>query len=297
MSRFTIGVDIGGTKIAAGLVENKTGKLIKKIKTLTNRKVFFGIKNLISAVNKIRENKIYPIGIGCAGQIDVKSGRIIYSPNMAQWRNAPLLKILQKKFGKKFKIKVDNDANCFTFAEWKFGAGKGFKNVVGLTLGTGIGSGAVLDGKLYEGRGNAPELGHTTIEVNGRLCRCGKRGHLEIYASGKAIEKQYFVLTKKKLSATEIEKSAEAGDKTTKSVILEAKKYLVLGLANIVMSFDPDIIILGGSIGLKLKMIYAGLQKEVEKNLMFKNKKVIIKKAKLGEDSGLVGAAMLHMKF
>ncbi|MEW6407851.1 MAG: ROK family protein [Patescibacteria group bacterium] len=314
MPKYTIGLDIGGTKITCGLV-NKKGEVIKKIKIRTSRKISQAVKDIVSVIDKISEGERYPIGLGCAGQIDVNSGRVIYSPNMPAWRGVPLLKILHKKLtaghpersegsprltreqgnssASGLRIKIDNDANCFTLAEWKFGAGKGFKNVIGLTLGTGIGSGAVLNGKLYEGCGNAPELGHTTVEVKGRACTCEKLGHLEAYSSGRAIEKQYEKLCGKKLNATDIEKEARQGNKKAAKVIRQAKEYLAVGISNIVCAFDPDVIIFGGSIGIKMNSYYKGLNSLIKKNLFLKNKHIKIKKAKLGEDGGLIGAGLL----
>lgn len=293
MPKYTIGVDIGGTKIAAGLVDRK-GKIVKKVKISTGKTVAQGIKNLIFAVDSLARGGLYPVGIGCAGQIDTELGKVIYSPNMPAWHNVPLLILLAQRLGRRCKMKIDNDANCFTLAEWKFGAGRGYNYVIGLTLGTGIGSGAVLDGKLFHGVANAPEIGHTVVEFNGRKCACGKLGHLEAYASGGAIERKYFKLTGKKLKATDIEKKVYLGDKMAKQVYNEAKKYLATGLANVISSFDPEIIILGGAIGVKSKLIYRGLENLVQRYLFFKSKKIKIKKAKLGENGGLIGAAMLH---
>lgn len=294
MSKYTIGVDIGGTKIACGLVDVTKGKVIRKIKVSTGKTVSQGIKNLIFAIDKIQKRQMYPLGIGCAGQINIEKGKVIYSPNMPQWRNVPLLILLAQRLGRRFEMRLDNDANCFTLAEWKFGAGRGYNYVVGLTLGTGIGSGAVLDGKLFHGVANAPEIGHTALGADGRKCKCGKFGHFEAYSSGGAMERKYFKLTGKKLKATDIEKRVYLGDKIAKKVYSEAKKYLATGLANVISSFDPEIIILGGAIGVKSKLIYRGLENLVQRHLFFKSKKIKIKKAKLGENGGLIGAAMLH---
>jgi glucokinase len=308
MSKYAIGIDIGATKIAAGLV-NQTGKVERKIKIATAKKYSENIRNIIFLIDKIRDEKFYSIGIGMAGQIDVNKGKVIYSPNMPAWRNISLLKILSAKLKSKSKacpepclptgrpcrrIKIDNDANCFTLAEWKLGYPK-VKNLIGLTLGTGIGSGAIIDGKLYYGEAFAPEIGHTTIEAFGRRCSCGKRGHLEIYSSGRAIERQYFNLTKMRFSATEIEKRAYLGDQKAKKVYHEAKEYLALGFSNIICDFDPAVIILGGSIGVKSKLIYSGLRELVKNNLFLKNKEIKIARARLGDDGGLIGAAMLVM--
>lgn len=298
--RYALGFDIGGTKIAAGLVDLQKGKVLKKIKISTGKKVSQVAKDVIGIIEKMSRKKI-PVGIGCAGQIDSKQGKIIYSPNMPQWHNILFLEILQKE-AKKIsprifqiakEIKIDNDATCFTLAEWKFGAGRGYKNVVGLTLGTGVGSGVVIEGKLYHGKMSAPELGHLVIEAGGRRCSCGKLGHLEAYSSGRAIEERYLKLRGKKMMATDIEKRVYLGEKEAKEVFAEAKKYLVIGLANIVSIFDPEVIILGGTIGIKSKLIWRGLNHLVEKNLFFREKKVLIKKAKLGDEAGIIGGALL----
>lgn len=300
MLKYAIGIDIGGTKIAAGLVSLK-GKVLRKEKLPTSKNVSENIRNIIFLIDRIRKGKVYPVGIGIAGQIDIKKGRVIYSPNLPAWQNVTILKKIKKNLEAKFatpyqRIKIDNDANCFTFAEWKLCYPK-VKNLIGITLGTGIGSGAIVDGKLYHGEAFAPEIGHTVIEIGGRRCACKKLGHFEAYSSGRAIEKQYFSLTGQKLQATEIEKRVFLGDLNAKAVYRKAKEYLAVGLANVICNFDPEIIVLGGTIGVKSKLLYLGLENLIKKNLFLKGKKIRVVKTKLGEEGGLIGAAVLAMKF
>lgn len=286
-----IGVDLGATKIAAGLV-TKDGRVSNQMKIKTQASQ--GPKKIIdNLVNLIRQYKSFKVGLAVAGQIDIKKGKIIFAPNMSCLNNFSLVSTLQEKLGKRFKIKIDNDANCFALAENKFGAGKGVKNIVCLTLGTGIGGGVIIDNRLYHGQGFGSELGHMIIESNGRLCPCGKRGHLEAYASGGAIERRYKKIADKKLSATEIEKKAKQGDKIAKQIYKEASQYLARGLASLVNILDPEIIIIGGGVGVRSQLIYKYFKPEIEKNIFFKDRRVKIQKSKLGEKAGIIGAAML----
>ncbi len=297
----TIGIDIGGTKIAIGLVDSK-GNVLKKIKfdTVRNKSFQDAVDKIIIGLKKLGIKKVGRIGIGIAGQIDSENGIIVHSPNISSWKNVPVISTLENKLNREFKkkinfkIKIANDANCFVLGEAKYGAGKDLKNVIGLTLGTGLGGGLIMNGKIYKGQGYATELGHFIIEEEGRRCSCGMKGCLESYVSGRAIEDEYFKRSKKKLSALEIEQEAIKEGRKSKAhnVYKEAGKYLGIGIANLINILDPDIVIIGGGLG-RSDLLFKEAKKEASKNIFFKKRKVNIKKAKLGYDAGIVGAAEL----
>ena len=301
MQKNIIGLDIGGTKIALGLV-TRQGKIIKKIEFQTEPQKRFEevIKNIILGLKKLKVTQIGKVGIGIAGQIDSQTGKIIFSPNIPKWKNIPVAKLLTKKLGlefkqeKNFEIKIGNDANCFALAENIFGAGQKTKHMIGITLGTGIGGGLICNGKLYVGQGYAAELGHMILVSQGRRCPCGKKGCLEAYASGKAIENTYFKITKKKKSAIEIENEAFVkGEKSFAfKIYKEAGKYLGVGLSNLINILDPELIVLGGGLG-RSRLLLKFAKEGILKNTFFKKRKTNIVQAKLGKEAGIIGAALL----
>lgn len=297
----TIGIDIGGTKMALGIVDNK-GNILNKIEYKTERNKSFqdAVSKIIEGLKKLEVKKIGRIGIGVAGQIDSDKGIIVHSPNISTWKNVPVVSTLNSKllreFKKKinFKIKIANDANCFFLAEAKYGAGKDLNHVLGLTLGTGLGGGIIINGKIYEGQGYATEIGHLIIEKEGRKCSCGMNGCLECYVSGRAIEENYNKKNKTKLEAIEIEEKALKEGKKSKPYLIykKAAEYLGIGIANMINILDPDVVVVGGGLG-KSDLLFKLARKEASKNIFFKKRKINIKKAKLGPDAGIVGAAEL----
>jgi glucokinase len=297
----TIGIDIGGTKIAIGLVDGK-GSVIKKVQyeTVRNKSFQDAVDKIIIGLKKLGVKKVGRIGVGIAGQIDSGSGIIVHSPNIPSWKNVPVISTIENKVGREFKkkinfkVKIANDANCFVLGEAKYGAGKDLKNVLGLTLGTGLGGGLIINGKIYKGQGYAIEPGHFIIEEEGRKCSCSMRGCLENYVAGRAIEDEYYKRAKKRLSAIEIEKEAIKEGRKSKAhnVYKEAGKYLGIGISNLVNILDPDVVIIGGGLG-RSDLLFKEAKKEASKNIFFKKRKVNIKKAKLGHDAGIVGAAEL----
>src|SRR3989338_8523287 len=180
-----IGVDLGGTNIKTALIASN-GKIIKKCEIPTEAKKGTKtiISNIISSIKKVKSGKIKGIGIGSPGPMDYKKG-IITNPVNLPFKNVPLKKIIQKKF--KIPVFLDNDAKCFTLAEAVFGSGKKYENVVGITLGTGFGCGLVINKKIYHGRSNATEFGHTTIKHDGVKSKSGNNGSIEEYVAARGI--------------------------------------------------------------------------------------------------------------
>lgn len=284
-----IGVDIGGHKINSVLLDGD--KAVKKHRVLTksrtNKKIilaqiFSCIENLIRGVNK---KEIKSIGIGAPGPIDFKKQKILDPPNVKGLKNLFLAKIVQKKFG--IKTSMDNDANCFGLAEAVLGAGKKFKILAGLTLGTGVGGFVVVNKKIFHGNSpQATEFGHMNIIKNGRKCSCGRRGCLEAYISARGIMKTAQEIGLKNVnSPEEITKLAEQGNRKAINVYKITGEYLGMGLVNIVKKFRPQIIVIGGGISGAGKFIFEPAKKVI------KNIKIV--KAKLGENIGAIGAALL----
>lgn len=285
---YKIGVDIGGTYIKAGVVD-KQGLLISSIKVPTNSRSGKKevINTIIFAVERLISQKVSSIGVGVPGSVDTEKGKILHSPN-TPLSNVPLAKILQKRFKK--KVILENDANCFGIAEAKVGAGRTYKNVLCLTLGTGIGSALVVDGKLYKGRGGAPELGHTTINFKGPRCSCGSHGCVEEYLSSRGLLRiaEYYGLHAK--DPLDIFLAAKKGNKLAIKTFEKYGTLLGVALANFVDAFDPDIIVLGGQIPNSLKYFNKSMTKELDKRSFLPPCRVVRTNI---EKAGVVGAGLL----
>jgi glucokinase len=262
-----VGIDIGGTKCAVSLAE-ANGEILHRKGMLTqaaNNSPNQVLDQLAGMVRDMLEERgmnseaIRGIGVSCGGPLDTKTGIIYAPPNLPDWVAVPVRQFFQEAFG--LPVYVENDANATALAEWRFGAGRGYNNVVFITMGTGIGGGIILDGRLYHGTNDlAGELGHQTILIDGPLCGCGKRGCLEALASGPAIarlareslsygrHKRVLALADGKssdISAAHVVAAAKEGDTFALQILNEAGTYMGLGLANVIQILNPEIIILG----------------------------------------------------
>ncbi|MCX7677709.1 MAG: ROK family protein [Spirochaetes bacterium] len=258
------GIDIGGTNIKA-VITNREGLILASGKERTPKTAEEINTAIVNLLQKMLEKKgfritaLNSIGIGAAGAIDGKKGIIITSPNIQAWKNYPLAPIIEKKTG--VRTFLENDATAAVIGEWWIGHGKKFKNWIMLTLGTGIGGGAVIDNKVYTGQsGSSMEVGHLTIDYKGKQCPCGNRGCFERYASATAlVEITKGKLKKNKsslheriktadLTARMIFEEAKRGDKIAREAFDEVGFYLGIGLAGLVNIFNPEAIILGGGL-------------------------------------------------
>jgi glucokinase len=317
MKRYFIGVDLGGTNIKFGIVSEK-GKVLQKgmmpaQANLGRRAILNNINKAVAeslAFAKVEKIKIKGIGAGSPGTVNLNSGKIEGScPNLPQMVNVNLKGWLSNSF--KFPIYVDNDANVMALAESKFGAAKGYKDALCLTLGTGIGGGIILDGKLFHGSSFAgAEFGHTTICYNGRRCNCGGIGCLEMYASAPAMVKAARWLLRKnresiihkliqgdlgKLTTEVIFDAERKGDVLASDVVNQACAYLGAGIASAVNLLNPQVVVIGGGVSEGGMSFIRRIEKEVKRRAFpsaTKNLKVV--KAKLGNDAGFIGAAMLR---
>lgn len=294
VKKYVIGVDLGGTKIAAALANTK-GKTVKEVTIPTeagkgHKEVIENIKNAVyrAADKKIKE--VGAIGIGAPGTVDYENGIVMHPPNLPGWKEINLKKLLKEEFG--IPVLVDNDANCAALAELEFGAGIDAKNFVYVTISTGIGGGIVINRKIYRGAiGAAGEVGHISINKDGKKCSCGQHGHLEGLAAGGAIHRHYGV------TAIEVEEGAKNKKQWAFKIINEVADTIGLGFANIVNILNPELIIVGGGLSnmgeLLLQPIRFALRKYA---LPLPCSSVKIVRAKLGTKSGIRGAIALALK-
>ncbi len=294
-----IGIDIGGSKINSVLV--KKNKVIKQRKVLikpkSNKKiliaqVFDCLDYLLSNVNK---KQVKGIGLGVPGLIDFKNQKILNLPNLTDLKNVYLGKLIQKKF--KIKTMLDNDSNCFSLAEAILGAGKSKNIVIGVTLGTGIGGGIIINKKIFHGSiGSAGEFGHIKITElkNSRRCSCKARGCLEAYVSTKGILKTAQELGLRGATPKKISDLAKNGNKKALKVYRISGKYLGIALSDLVNILNPDIIVVGGGISNVGELILRTARITMRQNIFSsKAKNTKILKSKLNKNAGAIGAGLI----
>lgn len=298
--RLAIGIDLGGTNLRVALV-TRDGEIIRKEKEPTSEKI---LDSLFRLSDSIFSEDIAGIGLGVAGIVDRKGGKIAISPNIPALEGINLVKEIREKF--RVPVFIENDANAAALGEKWIGTGKEFSDFVLFTLGTGIGGGIVKDKKLLD---VAAELGHMTIKVNGEKCFCGNSGCLESYASARAIVSRVVSALEKgresmlkqshsgnfyKLSVEDIYRMALEGDSLARDVIKEAGKHLGIGIANIVNVMSPEAIILaGGLTGAWDIYIQEAIQEASKRafKVLFDAVKII--PSLLGDDAGIIGSAGL----
>ncbi len=283
---YTVGVDIGGSKIEAALII--ADKIIdsKVTKTKPEQGCDEVVERIISTIDYVVTSKAQSIGVGCPGPLDCKNGIIHRTPNLP-FKNTPLKGILEKKF--KLPVKVDNDASCFVLGEALYGHGQNKNTIAGLTLGTGVGGGLVINKKIYHGKGNACEFGHHTIDYKGPKSKCGNQGCLEEHVSARGL---MTIARKHGLEAhspKKVYQLAVQNNKAAQDTFHEYGKLLGIGITNIIYMLDPDIILLGGKISNSWSFFFSSMIDEIEKRSMMK---ATIRKSKL-RNAALFGAANL----
>jgi len=291
---YIIGVDVGGTKIQVGLMDQKY-RVLKSAKFLTEAKKGKAavINNIINAVAYFFKPSVKAIGLGIIGEVDWQKGISVSDKKLKGWHNVPIARILRKKF--KVPVFIDNDAKLFTLSEAVLGAGKKYKYVAGITLGTGIGGGLVIDKKLYHGKDNfVTEFGHTVIEASSKIrCHCGQLGHFEALVSGTAMRYWYKKFSGIQKNTYEIAKLARAGNRAAKNTFKVMNRYLAIGLANMINSLNPDIIVSGGGLS-ELNLLVNPAIKDVNKYLILPNQKSTeIVRTKNIHHSVIQGAALI----
>ncbi|MBI1967009.1 MAG: ROK family protein [Gemmatimonadetes bacterium] len=314
--RYVVGIDIGGTNLVVGTVAEDGSELLGLATEPTfpeqgSDAVLARIAKLAKASMAAAVRKeIVGVGVGAPGPLDTKSGVVILTPNLG-WTNMPLRDRLAATLG--LPATLDNDANCAIFGEWWRGAARGGRHVVGLTIGTGIGGGIVLDGAIYHGASDvAGELGHMTIDSTGRRCKCGNYGCLEAYASGPAIAARavegvlagyvttlprYVAGDLAKVTAQVVYEAAHDGDDYALEVVRETAGFLGAGVANIVNIFNPDVVVICGGVTLAGDKLFVPLRSEVKRRAFKPGVEACrIVPGELPGTAGVFGAAAVFMQ-
>lgn len=321
---LVIGVDVGGTKIIAATVDT-SGKILgsKKRKTKAHKGVTSVIDRIIKTIRQAAEDadtsldKIAAVSLGFPGPLDAEKGVIYTAPNLAGWDNFPLAKTLEKELG--LPVILDNDVNLGTLGEYEFGAAAGAKSVIGIFVGTGIGGGIILDGKLLSGRnGTAGELGHMSIDYDGPKAASGIKGAYEALASRTAIVRDIEKAVKdgkeciladnfkgdeddKRVTSGDLKKAIQSKDKVVTEILDRACFYLGVGVGSLVNVFGPDVVVMGGGVVEALEDYMMTMIKKSAADYTLANalKGVKIVPAKLGDDAvlmGCVASAWRHFK-
>lgn len=284
---YKLGIDLGGSKTEAILLDDNLN-IIQRKRVSTPRNDYSQILDTITSLSfeLLTNVKNYSIGICSPGAISKKTG-LIKNSNTQSLIGKSLKEDLEKKLGQ--KISMENDANCFAMAESTLGIAKGFDVVFGIIMGTGVGGGIVINGKIHQGRTNiAGEWGHHTLHQNGNNCYCGKKGCVETYISGPALEKRWKELTGKSQNMPEILQNID-NSKQWKDEFLENFGF---GLANVIDILDPDVIVLGGGLS-NIDFLYTEGRDSVYRKVFSDLVDTPILQNKLGDSAGVFGAALL----
>ncbi|MDP5226225.1 MULTISPECIES: ROK family glucokinase [Arthrobacter] len=308
---LSIGIDIGGTKVAAGLVDRR-GRILRTLRRDTPGHDAVQVEEVITElVQELSRGRwAVPVGIGAAGWMDLDGGTVLFSPHLA-WRNEPLRERLEERLRR--RVHVANDADAAAWAEWRFGAGRGEPRLVCVTLGTGIGGGMVNDGRLERGRhGVAGEFGHAIIVPGGHRCECGNRGCWEQYASGNALGRDARELAAAqspmareilqavggdpdRVTGALVTELALRGDAQCRELVADVGEWLGLGLANLAAALDPGTFVIGGGLSAAGDLLLEPAVRTFHRNLTGRGFRPAarIRLAELGPEAGLVGAADL----
>ncbi len=296
---FLVGVDLGGTNIKAGLVDD-TGRLIKKLSIPTEAHLGRDrvIENVCAAArdaaDSIKWENVRAVGVGSPGPLDHRTGVVITAPNLPGWENVPLADKVSAKLG--VKAFVENDANAACWGEYWVGAGKDYGSMVLLTLGTGIGGGIILDGRLWRGStGAGAEIGHMVIDCDGEECACGNRGCLESYASAPATVSRFLRMKKEtssEMTADIIYEKALAGDVTARKALEETGRYLGVAVANIANVLNPEIVLLSGGLAGAADILIPVIREEAFRRAFEAvTAGLTIATGAIPDDAGVIGAA------
>ena len=313
---LVIGIDIGGTKVAGGVVDEH-GKVLRRARRDTpHRSMSPDVveDTLVEVVDELFEavgrDRISAVGIGAAGFVAADRATVVFAPHLS-WRHEPFQKKLQRRV--QVPITVDNDANAAAWAEWKFGAAQGESHLMIINLGTGIGGGIVIDGQVQRGRfGMAGEFGHMQVVPNGLRCECGNRGCWEQYASGNALVREArSLITARSPMATDLLASvgddpgnltgplvtaaAQAGDQSAIELLAEIGHWLGVGIANLAAAFDPGTFVVGGGVSAAGPLLLGPARETFRRQLTGRGYRpqAAIVAAELGNEAGLIGAADL----
>lgn len=311
---YYVGIDLGGTNIAVGIV-TETGDVVKKTSVPTGAhrpfdEIFADMAECIRFLLQetgIREKELVSIGIGSPGALDTKEGTLIFAGNFKYGTNVNFREGMRKHFD--LPVYLGNDANVAALGEVLAGAAKGLKNVIMVTLGTGVGGGIIIDGQVYEGASSAAgELGHMIIERNGVPCTCGRKGCWEAYASVTALIRQTKAAMEQHpdsiMNRTSMDQvtgrtafdGAKQGDAAALQVVDEYQEFISEGIADVINVFRPEMVVVGGGICKEGDYLLDPVREKVEARVFGKGllPETKIVAATLGNDAGLIGAALIH---
>jgi glucokinase len=283
--RFVLGIDIGGTNLVVGSVAEDGSTVLATASEPTHAEA--GATDVVDRLVRLAERaiagtralvpgaEILGVGVGAPGPLDTKRGIVLLTPNLG-WVNMPLRQIIHDRLS--LPAALDNDANCAVLGEWWVGAARGARHAIGITIGTGIGGGLILDGRLYHGTSDvAGEIGHTTIDTEGRRCKCGNYGCLEAYASGpniaiRAIEEieagavsrlpSYVGGDLRQITAQTVYLAAQEGDELALEVVNDTAKFLGVGIGNLLNVFNPEVVVVCGGVTLAGDHLFVPLRRE-----------------------------------
>ena len=310
-----IGIDVGGTNVKIALVDDN-GKIIysNSVPTYAKMGYEYTVNNIKQAIKDLmKETNTTPsdiegIGFDFPGQVDCKTGVVKLAPNIPGWVNVPIAQMIEDEFH--IPTRIDNDVRCAALGELKFGAGRGCENFICITVGTGIGSGIVINGKVVRGATNAAgELGHIKLQMNGGpICGCGDTGCLEAFASGPAIvamAQEYIKGGKstkfREMAAAEggeitpymVAKAAEEGDPVAKRIFEIVGEYIGIGLTSVINLLNPERVIIGGGVAESGELLLGPIRKTIKERAMVVAGNAVEIVAQLGNSAGVIGASML----
>jgi glucokinase len=286
MVRFVLGIDVGGTNLVVGSVAEDGSAMVASASEPTHSEA--GATDVVDRLVGLAERaiattrreapgaEILGVGVGAPGPLDTKRGIVLLTPNLG-WVNMPLRQLIHDRLG--LPAALDNDANCAVLGEWWVGAARGARHAIGITIGTGIGGGLIIDGQLYHGASDvAGEIGHTTIDTEGRRCKCGNYGCLEAYASGpnialRAVEELEAGAESRlralvggdlsKITAQTVYQAAADGDELALEVVNDTAKFLGVGIGNLLNVFNPEVVVVCGGVTLAGDHLFEPLRREV----------------------------------
>lgn len=314
--RVSIGIDIGGTKVAGGVV-NGDGEIILRLRRDTPHRstspavvedVIVGVVEEL--MSQIDPDQVAAIGIGAAGFVAADRATVVFAPHLS-WRDEPLRDRLRGRITK--PVFIDNDANAAAWAEWRFGAARGHSHLVMITLGTGIGGGLLIDGHVMRGRhGIAGEFGHMQVVPDGHRCECGNRGCWEQYASGNALVREARAMISARspiamdmiaridgdatrLTGPLVTEAAREGDRMASELLTDVGTWLGVGIADLAAALDPSIFVIGGGVSAAGDLLLEPARQSFSRQLTGRGHRpeAAIVAAELGNDAGLIGAADL----
>jgi len=311
MNEVIAGIDIGGTKIAVAL-ETLDGERVAACRLPTEVEIgaYSIVENISRAIEEILKEKrvkLVAIGIGCPSPLDIEKGLVMSPSNLRDWDNFPIVRLFSERF--KVPVVLDNDANTAALGEYVYGAGRGYRNIIYITVSTGIGGGIIINGEIFHGVGaGAGELGHTIVQPDGVRCNCGSIGCLETICAGVHIARRAkmrlaggepslmneLVSNINEVTAKTVVEAVRKKDQLASEIWMETCRFLAIGVANIITLIAPEAIIIGGGVASAGELLFAPLRSFLPQFVsMIPLEKVAVLPAELGGESGVCGALAL----